>query len=117
MFNLIPFKLQYNGKRFQPSLEELKQIVEAIKVEHEDLRVNEGGHARPIKAETFGDVCGRDKVAYASFISYESSSGYFHSLEISKTEDDKFYVTVADVDDESTFMMMDEIKDFEDIEL
>jgi hypothetical protein len=34
MFNLIPFKNQYKGKRIQPSLEELKAIVEAIKVEH-----------------------------------------------------------------------------------
>jgi TPP-dependent trihydroxycyclohexane-1,2-dione (THcHDO) dehydratase len=117
MFNIIPFKRQYSGERTRPSEEELTQIVEAIKVEHENLIVDEGGLAKPIKAETFGDVCGHDRVAYGAHISYESSSGYFHSLEISKTEEGKFYVTVTDGDDDSTFMMMDEIKDFEDIEL
>jgi hypothetical protein len=116
MFNLITFKNQYSGKRTRPSEEELAQIVEAIKVEHENLIVDEGGFAKPIKAETFGNVSGRNGI-YGAHISYESSSGYFHSLEISKTEEGKFYVTVTDGDDDCTFMMMDEIKDFEDIEL
>ena len=117
MFNLITFKKQYKGKRIQPSLEELKAIVEAIKVEHEDLIVDEGGYGKPIKAETFSDVCNHNKETYASSISYEGSDGYFKTLEISKTDECKFYVTVTDGDDESTFMMMDDIKDFEDIEL
>ena len=111
MFSLISFRNQYSGNRTAPTKAELKLIIEAIKVEHEDLIIDDGGYPSPIYAEAFRD--GETSVS----VCYESMSGYFYELKISKTEEGKFYVTVTDGDDESSFMMMDEIKDFEEIEL
>jgi len=117
MFNLIPFKRQYSGKRTQPTLDELKQIVEAIKVFNENLNAANGSEIVSFCEDYFRDL-GRVGLEhpYAKTIQYELFDEW-KTLEISKTEEGKFYVTITDGDDDSTFMMMDEIKDFEEIEL